>query len=98
VNKIPEKITYVYTSFGTNNSAVRDYIAASWDSPKAKLVPGSGIDTRMSSTVAVRMLPWQARPEGPVVPCPVKDFLRDHVDGGRASGVLTETTACPAAG
>jgi hypothetical protein len=27
VNKIPAKITYVYTSFGANNDAARDYIA-----------------------------------------------------------------------
>jgi hypothetical protein len=58
VNKLPEKITYVYTSFGANNPAVRDYIAGKLGAQKAKLVPGSGMDTHMSTnTVAVSMLP-----------------------------------------
>jgi len=52
VNKIPGKITYVYTSFGANDSVVRDYIAGELGSQKGKLVPGSGTDTHVSTT------PW----------------------------------------
>jgi hypothetical protein len=58
VNKIPEKITYVFTSFGPNNSAVRDYIAASWARQKSEIGSRSGMDTHMSTNnVAVSMLP-----------------------------------------
>jgi hypothetical protein len=58
VKKIPEKITCIYTSFGANNPLMRDYIAGKLDSQKAKLVPGSGMDTHMSTnTVAGSMLP-----------------------------------------
>lgn len=41
VNKIQEKITYVYTSFGANNPAVRGYLSGKLGSQKAKLVAGS---------------------------------------------------------
>jgi hypothetical protein len=58
VNRIPEKITYVCTSFGANNPAVRDHISGKLGSQQAKSVPGSGLDTHMSTnTVAVSMLP-----------------------------------------
>ena len=57
VNKIPAKISYVYTTFGANNPDVRDYIAGKLGS-QAKLVPGKGMDTHMSTnTAAVRMIP-----------------------------------------
>jgi hypothetical protein len=57
VNKIPEKMSYIYTEFGANNNAVRDYIAGKLGS-RAKLVPGKSMDTHMSTnTVAVGMIP-----------------------------------------
>jgi hypothetical protein len=50
------KITYVYTKFGANNSAARDYIAG--NAGNALLVEGSGMSTHMSTnTAAVRLLP-----------------------------------------
>lgn len=62
VDKIPAKITYVYTSFGANNDAARDYIANRLGSQKATLVKGQkgeeGMQTHMrTNTVAVGMLP-----------------------------------------
>jgi hypothetical protein len=62
VDKIASKITYVYTSFGANNDAARDYIANRLGSQKATLVKGQkreeGMQTHMrTNTVAVGMLP-----------------------------------------
>ena len=62
VDKIPAKITYVYTSFGANNDAARDYIANRLGSQKRTLVKGQkgeeGMQTHMrTNTVAVGMLP-----------------------------------------
>jgi hypothetical protein len=62
VNKIPAKITYVYTSFGANNDAARDYIANKLGPQKATLVKGQrgeeGMQIHMrTNTVAVGMLP-----------------------------------------
>ncbi len=48
------KITYVYTSFGANNDAARDYIANKLGSSKAILVKTGHMST---NTVAVKMLP-----------------------------------------
>jgi hypothetical protein len=50
------KITYVYTTFGANNSAARDYIASK--AANAVLVEGSGMSIHMSTnTATVRLLP-----------------------------------------
>jgi hypothetical protein len=62
VDKIPAKMTYVYTSFGANNDAARDYIANRLGSQKATLVKGQkgeeGMQTHMrTNTVAVGTLP-----------------------------------------
>jgi len=62
VDKIASKITYVYTSFGANNDAARDYIANRLGSQKATLVKGQkseeGMQTHMrTNTVAVGTLP-----------------------------------------
>lgn len=61
-DKIASKITYVYTSFGANNDAARDYIANRLGSQKATLVKGQkgeeGMQTHMrTNTVAVGTLP-----------------------------------------
>jgi len=51
-----KKITYVYTSFGANNGAARDYIAKRVD--RAILVKGGGMPVHMSTnSEAVRLLP-----------------------------------------
>ena len=62
VDKIPAKLTYVYTSFGANNDAARDYIANRLGSQKAALVKWQkgeeGMQTHMrTNAVAVGMLP-----------------------------------------
>jgi hypothetical protein len=62
VDKIPAKITYVFTSFGANNEAARDYISNRLGSQKATLVKGQkgeeGMQTHMrTNSVAVGMLP-----------------------------------------
>ena len=62
VDKIPAKLTYVYTSFGANNDAARDYIANRLGSQKATLVKWQkgeeGMQTHMrTNAVAVGMLP-----------------------------------------
>jgi hypothetical protein len=61
VNKIPAKITYVYTSFGANNDAARDYIANKLGPQRATLVEGQegekGMQVHMrTNTAAVGML------------------------------------------
>ena len=61
VNKNAAKITYVYTSFGANNTAARDYIANKLGSQQAILVQGQkgqqAMDIHMSTnTVALAML------------------------------------------
>jgi hypothetical protein len=51
------KITYVYTSFGANNDAARDYIANKVGRARAKLVEGRGMQVHMgTNTVAVSTL------------------------------------------
>jgi hypothetical protein len=60
-NKIPAKLTYVYTSFGANNNDARDYIANKL-APRSTLVKGNkgeeGMQTHMrTNTVAVGQLP-----------------------------------------
>ena len=62
VDKISSKMTYVFTSFGANNDAARDYIANRLGSQKATLVKGQkgeeGMQTHMrTNTIAVGMLP-----------------------------------------
>jgi hypothetical protein len=62
VDKIPAKITYVFTSFGANNDAARDYIANRLGSQRATLVKGQkgeeGMQTHMrTNSVAVGTLP-----------------------------------------
>ena len=62
VDKIPAKITYVYTSFGANNNGARDYIANRLGSQRATLVQGQkgedGMQTHMrTNAVAVGLLP-----------------------------------------
>jgi hypothetical protein len=62
VDKIPAKITYVYTSFGANNEAARDYIANRLGSQRATLVKGQkgedGMQTHMrTNAVAIGTLP-----------------------------------------
>ncbi len=62
VDKIPSKLTYVYTSFGANNDGARDYIANRLGPQKATLVKGQtgeeGMQTHMrTNSVAVGALP-----------------------------------------
>jgi hypothetical protein len=67
VNKIPAKITYVYTSFGANNDAARDYIANKLGPQRATLVEGQegekGMQVHMrTNTAAVGMLQSERSP------------------------------------
>jgi hypothetical protein len=56
VNKMPAKITYVYTSFGANNDAARDYIANKLGPERATLVKGQkgeeGMQVHMRTNIA----------------------------------------------
>jgi hypothetical protein len=55
-NRYAGKITYVYTSFGANNHAARDYIANKVGPARAKLVEGRvhepGMDVHMRTNTA----------------------------------------------
>jgi hypothetical protein len=62
VNSNTAQITYVYTSFGANNEAARDYIANKLGGQKATLVRGQsheeGMQTHLrTNTVAISKLP-----------------------------------------
>jgi len=62
VNSNTALITYVYTSFGANNEAARDYIANKLGAQKATLVRGQnreeGMQTHMrTNTIAISKLP-----------------------------------------